>query len=126
MRKTTEPYNCGTRRKSVPDKPDTWSWLSDLLQTYWPAVYAAILSFLIASFRIIYEGGKLRQVAIEAPLLGLLALAFSNALSLVGVSQDVAPFFGGMVGFIGVESTRELAIRLLKRGAKTDDNSENG
>lgn len=99
----------------MPDKPDTWAWLSETVQQYWPAVYAAVLSFLVAAFRIIYEGGKLRQIAIEAPLLGLLALVISNAVALMGISSDVAPFFGGMVGFIGVESTREFAMRLLNR-----------
>lgn len=99
----------------MPDKPDTWTWLAELVQEYWPALYAAILSFLVAAFRIVYEGGKLRQIAIEAPLLGLLALVISNAVSLMGVSPDVAPFFGGMVGFIGVEGTREFAMRILNR-----------
>lgn len=99
----------------MPDKPDTWTWLAELAQEYWPALYAAILSFLVATFRIVYEGGKLRQIAIEAPLLGLLALVISNAVSLMGVSPDVAPFFGGMVGFIGVEGTREFAMRILNR-----------
>lgn len=99
----------------MPDKPDTWAWLSEIAQEYWPALYAAVLSFLVAAFRIIYEGGKLRQVAIEAPLLGLLALVISNAVSLMGVSPDVAPFFGGMVGFIGVEGTREFVMRILNR-----------
>lgn len=99
----------------MPDKPDTWTWLAELLQEYWPAAYAAILAFLVAVFRIIYEGGKLRQIAIEAPLLGLLALVISNAVSLLGISPEVAPFFGGMVGFIGVEGTREFAMRILDR-----------
>lgn len=101
----------------MPDKPDTWAWLSEIVHDYWPAIYAAVLSFMVASFRIIYEGGRLRQVAIEAPLLGLMALAFSNAVSLLGVSQDIAPFFGGMVGFIGVEGTKELALRIIDKRA---------
>lgn len=99
----------------MPDKPDTWTWLAELLQEYWPAAYAAILAFLVAVFRIIYEGGKLRRIAIESPLLGLLALVISNAVPLLGISPEVAPFFGGMVGLIGVEGTREFAMRILGR-----------
>lgn len=104
----------------MPDKPDTWAWLSNMLESYWPALYTAALALLIAAFRIIYEGGKLRQVLIEAPFLGLAALMFSHGLALLGINQDVAPFFGGMVGFIGVESTRELGMRLLNKGIKDD------
>lgn len=99
----------------MPDKPDTWSWLIEQIQSYWPALYAALLAFMVAAFRIIYEGGKVRQVAIEAPLLGLMALAVSNALALAGISQNAAPFFGGMVGLVGVETLRELALRMLNR-----------
>ncbi len=49
--------------------------------------------FFIAAFRIIYEGGKLRRVLIEAPFLGLAALVFSHGVALLGINQDVAPFF---------------------------------
>ena len=104
----------------MPDKPDTWAWLGSMLESFWPALYTAALAFLIAAFRIIYEGGKLRQVLIEAPFLGLAALMFSHGVALLGINQDVAPFFGGMVGFIGVESTRELGMRLLNKGIKDD------
>lgn len=105
----------------MPDKPDSWAWLSDAIESYWPALYTAALAFLIAAFRIIYEGGKLKQVLIEAPFLGLAALMFSHGVALLGINQDVAPFFGGMVGFIGVESTRELGMRLLNKGVGKND-----
>ena len=98
----------------MPDKPDSWAWLGNVLETYWPALYAALLAFFIAAFRIIYEGGKLRRVLIEAPFLGLAALMFSHGVALLGINPDVAPFFGGMVGFIGVEGTRELGLRMIK------------
>lgn len=104
----------------MPEKPDTWAWLSGLLQEHWPALYAGLLAFFVAAFRIVYDGGRIRRIAIEAPLLGLMALVVSNAMPLIGVSPDLAPFFGGMVGFIGVESTRELAMRLLNRRINSD------
>ena len=107
----------------MPDKPDTWAWLAGLLQEHWPGLYAGILGFLIGAARIIYDGGRLRRVALEAPFLGLIALAVSNAMPLIGVSPDVAPFFGGLVGFMGLEGTREVASRLLKR--RIGDNFEN-
>lgn len=99
----------------MPDKPDTWSWLAELIESHWLAIYTAALAALIAALRVIYEGGKLRQVLIEAPFLGLAALMFSHGVALLGLSSDVAPFFGGMVGFIGVEGTREWALRMLNK-----------
>lgn len=107
----------------MPDKPDTWAWLGSVIESYWPAIYTAALALFIAAFRIIYEGGNLRRVLIEAPFLGLAALVFSHGIALLGINQDVAPFFGGMVGFIGVESTRELGMRLLNKGLNSNDKS---
>lgn len=97
----------------MPDKPDSWAWLGNILETYWPALYTALLAFFIAAFRGVYEGGKLRRVLIESTFLGLAALMFSHGVALLGINPDVAPFFGGMVGFIGVESTRELGLRMI-------------
>lgn len=107
----------------MPDKPDTWAWLGSMLESFWPAVYTVALALLVGAFRIIYEGGRLRQVLIEAPLLGLAALVFSHGVALLGISQDAAPFFGGMVGLIGVESTRALGMRILNIGVDKNDKS---
>lgn len=108
----------------MPDKPDSWAWLGTALETYSPALYTAVLAFFIAAFRIIYEGGKLRQVLIEAPFLGLAALMFSHGVALLGINPDVAPFFGGMVGFIGVEGTRELGLRMIKSKVRGNDHQD--
>ncbi|MNL25792.1 Phage holin family (Lysis protein S) [compost metagenome] len=54
-------------------------------------------------------------MVIEAPLCGALALAVSHGLSLVGIPPSTAPFFGGVIGLLGVEGTRAAAKRLFTR-----------
>lgn len=99
----------------MPDRPDTWAFFATWLEHNWPSLYAGALAIVIASLRVIYGGGKLRQLIIEAPLCGALALSASNGLSLVGIPLTAAPFFGGLIGLLGVEFIRATAKRFFMR-----------
>ncbi|WP_437438191.1 phage holin, lambda family [Azotobacter beijerinckii] len=99
----------------MPDKPETWAWLAAWLEHNWPALYAGVLAFVIAAFRIAYTGGRRRQLLLEAPLCGFIGLGVSYSTELLGVSPSVGAFFGAMVGLIGVETVRALASRLLQQ-----------
>lgn len=93
----------------MPDRPDTWNWL----EQHWPTLYAGLLALIIAALRIIYGGGTLRRMLIEAPLCGALALAASHGLPLLGIPVSAAPFFGGIIGLLGVEGTRAAAKKIF-------------
>lgn len=95
------------------DRIDVWPWVAGLLQENWPAWYAGLLAIVIAGLRVVYGGGSLRRMAIEAPLCGALALSASHGLSPIGVPLDTAPFFGGVIGLLGVEGIRAAARRFV-------------
>ncbi|WP_263264887.1 phage holin, lambda family [Pseudomonas sp. RIT-PI-S] len=97
----------------MPDKPETWAWLSAWLQQHWPPVYAGLLAGVIAGLRVIYGGGTWRRVILEALLCGALALAGSSGLEMLGIANSAGPFFGGVIGLLGVEAARVLALRLF-------------
>lgn len=99
----------------MPDKPDTWAWLAAWLELNWPAFYAGGLACAIAALRIIYGGGTWRRVFLEAPLCGALALSASHGLWLLGIPPTTGPFFGGVIGLLGVEGTRALAKQFFNR-----------
>jgi lambda family phage holin len=101
--------------KRMPERPDTWAWLAAWLEQNWPTMYAGILALIIAALRIMYGGGTLRRMAVEAPLCGTLALAASHGLALLGIPASTAPFFGGVIGLLGVEGTRAAAKKLFIR-----------
>ncbi len=103
--------------KRMPDRPETWTWLAAWLEQNWPTIYAGLLALVIAGLRVIYGGGTLRRMVIEAPLCGALALAVSHGLSLLGIPASTAPFFGGVIGLLGVEGTRAAAKRFFTRKA---------
>lgn len=102
-------------KKRMPDKTETWAWFAAWLEQNWPAFYAGGLAFLIAALRIIYGGGSWRRVLLEAPLCGALALSASHGLSLLGIPATTGPFFGGVIGLLGVETTRAIAKSIFKR-----------
>ena len=102
----------------MPDRPETWAWLMAWLENNWPALYAGLLATLIAGLRVMYSGGNLRRVMLEAPLCGLLALAASHGLALLGIPVSTGPFFGGIIGLLGVEWTRAQARKVLNRKAE--------
>ncbi|KJH73928.1 holin [Pseudomonas sp. ES3-33] len=99
----------------MPERPDTWAWFVTWLEQNWPALYAGLLALIVATLRIIYGGGTLRRIVVEAPLCGALALAASHGLSLLGIPASTAPFFGGVIGLLGVEGTRAAARKFFTR-----------
>ncbi|MBF8723109.1 phage holin, lambda family [Pseudomonas guariconensis] len=102
------------------DHIDVWAWVVGWLQENWPALYAGLLAVVIAGLRVVYGGGSLRRMAIEAPLCGTLALSASHGLSLIGMPLDTAPFFGGVIGLLGVEGIREAARRFVLHKGKDE------
>ncbi|WP_311968592.1 phage holin, lambda family [Pseudomonas baltica] len=99
----------------MPDKPDTWAWFASWLEQNWPGIYAGGLAAFIAMLRVMYGGGNWRRFALEAPLCGALAMAACSGLSLLGIPSTTGPFFGGVIGLLGVEGTRALASQFFNR-----------
>jgi lambda family phage holin len=100
---------------NMPDRPETWAWLSAWLQMHMPALYAGGLAFMISVWRVIYSGGRLRQLALESPLCGLLGVGVSYGAEMIGAPQGAGVFIACMVGLLGVETSRAAAQRLLDR-----------
>ena len=104
------------------DNPDFWVALGAWLSSYSTNIYALFLSVSIALVRVVYGGGTRRQMALEATMCGLVTLTLQPVLELFGLPNNMSAALGGMVGFIGVEKLRELAIRLGEKKAGIDKN----
>lgn len=102
----------------MPEKnPDLWAMAAAWLSAHSPVIYGGLLAMATAIVRVIYAGGTFRQWLLEGVLCGLLSLTLSSGLGLVGLPMSAASFMGGMVGFLGVETLREVAIKVLGRKA---------
>lgn len=96
----------------MPEKsPDFWAALAAWWTANQASAHGVFLAAVIAMVRVIYGGGRLRQMILEGALCGLATLALIPALEYLGLPESMASFAGGMVGFLGVEKIRELAER---------------
>lgn len=108
----------GVLDMKMPEKnPDLWAALIAWLSIHAPSVYAFLLSVTIAVVRVIYGGGTSRQMILEGIMCGLATLTLVPLLQVVGLPQSMATFAGGLVGFIGVEKLRDIAIRFGEKRA---------
>lgn len=102
----------------MPEKnPDLWAALIAWLSIHAPSVYAFLLSVTIAVVRVIYGGGTSRQMVLEGIMCGLATLTLVPLLQVIGLPESMATFAGGLVGFIGVEKLRDIAIRFGEKRA---------
>lgn len=94
----------------MPEKSgDFWAALAGWWAAHQGSFHAMGLSIVIAVIRVIYGGGKLRQMVLEGIMCGLATLSIIPLLEWMGLPDSMASFAGGMVGFLGVDKLRELA-----------------
>ncbi len=100
---------------------DLWADVLKGLQHAWPQISGATLAATVCYGRLIYDGVDRKNKWIEGVLCGALSLAISSSLDVVGLPISLSPFVGGLVGFIGVEKLREIAMRVISRRVGGDD-----
>lgn len=89
----------------------------------WPQILGASMAGLIAYGRLIYDGATRKNKWLEGVLCGALSLCITSTLDVVGLPVSISPFVGGVIGFVGVDKLREIAISALrKRVGVNDDN----
>lgn len=98
-----------------------WADVLNGLKNSWPQISGAMLAALIAYARLIYDGAERKNKWIEGVLCGALSLGISSGLDVVGLPISMSPFVGGMVGFIGVEKLRGIAINAISRRVGGED-----
>lgn len=96
-------------------EPHDWAWLAAWLEQNWLALYAGLLAGVVAALRVIYAEGTWRRVITETLLCGVFGLACSYGLELLGLDNSSAPFFGGMIGLLGVKAIRATVLRVCIR-----------
>lgn len=98
--------------------PDIVAAVAEWFAYYAATITGASLAMAIAFVRVIHGGGKVAQAIIGGIMCGLLSMALINGAGLLGLSDNYSLFVGGLVGFIGADTLRDAAIRLL--GKKID------
>ena len=98
--------------------------LHNLLDHTRPWVGGAIIAIVISVLRIVYdkEETSFIRICMESLICGALSVSAGSALEAMGYGQNWYLFCGGVIGFMGSQSIRALANRLInkKLGAQDD------
>ncbi|WP_217076771.1 phage holin, lambda family [Klebsiella sp. PL-2018] len=103
--------------------PEFWAAVATGLKSAWPQILGASMAGLIAYGRLIYDGATRKNKWLEGVLCGALSLCITSALDVVGLPVSISPFVGGVIGFVGVDKLREIAISALKKRAGVNDDN---
>ncbi|WP_090138313.1 phage holin, lambda family [Kosakonia oryziphila] len=104
--------------------PEFWVTVVTGLKNGWPQIFGAGMAAVIAYGRLIYDGATRKNKWLEGILCGALSLCITSALDVVGLPVSISPFVGGVIGFVGVDKLREIAISALKRRAGVNDDHQ--
>jgi lambda family phage holin len=94
-----------------------WSAIAGLSATTKGAAMATLISYL----RVMYDGKETHQlrVLLEALICGCLSLCATSVISWLQLPADLAIAAGGAVGFMGVNTMRDLLLKWFgKRAAE--------
>ena len=92
----------------------------DFVNNLPPAITAALMAVVVAVLRVIYDREETRPIRIlmESSICGLLAVASCSAISALGVDQNWMIFVGSLIGYIGSNKVKAIAIKFIE--LKTD------
>ncbi|QCI78242.1 phage holin, lambda family [Salmonella enterica subsp. enterica serovar 1,4,[5],12:i:-] len=104
--------------------PEFWAAVLTGLKNAWPQILGALMAGLIAYGRLIYDGATRKINGLRASCVALFPLCVTSALDVVGLPVSISPFVGGIIGFVGVDKLREIAISALKKRAGVNDENQ--
>ncbi len=102
----------------MPNKnPDYWAILYGIVQQNAHALYAFIMAFVVAAFRICYVGKEDSpiRVFLESSLCGLIAVSSRYVFIQLEMNEDLAVAFGAIIAMFGIDKVRELSLRFVSK-----------
>ena len=105
---------------------DAGFWVDVLngLKNAWPQILGSMMAGIICYGRLIYDGEERKNSWIEGILCGALTVCISSALDVVGLPISLSPFIGGMVGCMGVDKIRSIAISAISKRVGVSDEDQ--
>ncbi|NEG58204.1 phage holin, lambda family [Pantoea agglomerans] len=94
------------------------------IQIYLPSVYAAGVALTISALNDIRAGKPWLYTVTGALICGLFALSLSAMLEYFGLPANGGAFVGGLVGFVGADRLRDIALALVYRRAGVSEKKE--
>jgi lambda family phage holin len=91
-----------------------------MFEKFPPETQAFFLAILIAALRVVYdnEETKIMRVCLESLICGLLSVAIFHLFNALAMSPSFSVFAAGMVGFLGTNSVRGIAVKIINKRLK--------
>jgi len=85
-----------------------------------PESQAFFLAVFVAALRVVYdkEETKVVRICLESLICGLLSVAIFHLFAALEISPSFSVFAAGMIGFLGTNTVRSLAIKIINRRLK--------
>ncbi len=99
----------------------TMKWIA----LYLPSVYAGLCALGISALIDIRAGKPKLYTATGALICGIFALAVSALLEYPGLPANSGAFVGALVGFVGADRLRDMALAVVARRAGVSTTEEN-
>ncbi|MFH8134194.1 phage holin family protein [Pantoea osteomyelitidis] len=97
--------------------PGGWEQLENWLSIYAPSIYAGLTALGISALCDIRSGKPWLYTATGALICGIFAVAVSALLEHMGLPYNSGAFAGALVGFVGADRLRDMALGLVYRRA---------
>lgn len=91
---------------------------------YLPSVYAGLCALGISALIDIRAGKPKLYTATGALICGIFALAVSALLEYLGLPANSGAFVGALVGFVGADRLRDMALAIVARRAGVSSTEE--
>lgn len=90
--------------------------MPDFLTKLPPEVAGVLMAMFISVLRVIYdkEDTKPMRIILEAGICGGLSLTASYGIAALGLDVNWAVFSGGVIGYLGSATVRQIAMLVLK------------
>lgn len=98
----------------------TMKWIA----LYLPSVYAGLCALGISALIDIRAGKPKLYTATGALICGIFALAVSALLEYLGLPANSGAFVGALVGFVGADRLRDMALTIVARRAGVSSTEE--
>lgn len=99
----------------------TMKWIA----LYLPSVYAGLCALGISALIDIRAGKPKLYTATGALICGIFALSVSALLEYLGLPANSGAFVGALVGFVGADRLRDMALAIVARRAGVGSTEEN-
>lgn len=100
--------------------------VTEVLNNIPAPIAGALLSTVIAIFRVIYDKEETKpiRVLMEACICGGLTVSVSHAIKALGLDTNWVMFAGGVIGYIGSNKVRDIAIWSFRRKVLGNERDE--